>query len=399
MLHAPRLAPSWSKLKAPLFAGLLCSGSLSAHAVLWETQADRLQRVSAAMLDAAPVLSPPHKPGLGVRFFLDLSFLPKINPKVGAKSEKVPSSPVHTIPSLEVGTHFKWGGFGLGVRAYGGFLPPLPKLITQIDAKVSQNAYGGLLDTSFGLGGPLEGFVSGGAHWTKAKAEGKIASQEGSDRFDVSTRLTLFGAGVIHRGWGVYGSYLGFLRKSKSKFKIEEGGTDLSLDDDMSDAKIPISSQISVGWVPSNLPYSVSLSFLYVPSRIFMPRLSVSYSFYQADLQSGLASSAESKKKPNKDSESAPAKADAKSGEAGDPKAENKPEAATDAAQPAPGAAAGVKAKPTPASPAKAEPGSGTEAPEATPTDPAGSKLDSGKPSEEGDKVAPAKPKKPKRKQ
>jgi hypothetical protein len=265
----------------------------TAKAVLWETQADRLQMVSAALLDGMPVLSPAQKAGLSLRVFADTSFLPKTNPKIGAKSEKVPSSPVHAVPSLEAAGHFKLGNFGLGAKIYGGYLPGLPQAVTQLKAKINQSSYGGFLEGSYLIWAPWEVFGALGGHWTKANAKGPIASKEGDDVFDVKTQIAMFGGGIVNQSWGIYTSYMAALRKSRSEFKIVEDVTDLTLDDNMKDAKVPFASQFSVGWVPNQLPYSVSLSFLYVPSRLFMPRLSLSYAFFQADLQAGESSSAE----------------------------------------------------------------------------------------------------------
>ncbi|MCA2958679.1 MAG: hypothetical protein IOD12_00410, partial [Silvanigrellales bacterium] len=103
------------------------------------------------------------------------------------------------------------------------------------------------------------------------------ASREGDkDTFDSSTRVIHLSLGMLHKESRLYAALLMGHKSTTSKLFIKEDDTELSLDDTLSDAKVPLLAQSTVGWV-SPFGMNAALSFLYVPNRLFMPRLSLGY--------------------------------------------------------------------------------------------------------------------------
>jgi hypothetical protein len=254
-----------------------------ARAIQWETQADRLQNISATLVDGMPVPRPMKFNDVGVGMTGDVTFLPKLNPTVGAKNEKVPQAKFHLIPNAEVVGAMTLGkSFGIGLRAYGGFLPPMPKFLSGIDAKLMQHDYGAIGDASWLVSRGWIAFGQVGWHATGGVVKGKIASKEGSDTFDFKTRIIHMSAGGMHRKSRLYAAYLVGLKDTLSKLAIAEDDTSLELRDKLDDAQIPLLSQATVGWAPS-FGANVALSFLYVPNRIYTTRLSLGYVHYFAE--------------------------------------------------------------------------------------------------------------------
>ncbi len=81
------------------------SSASQLSAASWEEQAERLQMVSASLLDAQPLLSPTIDGQTKGSFRLEgkaiISVLPKMNATVGGKSEQPPQPPAHSIPTIE----------------------------------------------------------------------------------------------------------------------------------------------------------------------------------------------------------------------------------------------------------------------------------------------------------
>jgi hypothetical protein len=100
-----------NRFSAWLVLSLLVSGNVTAFGVNWEQQSERLLQISGSILEGVPMGDPAiSKYRLGL--YADVSLLPKLNPTIGSKTEKVPSSPVHAVPSLLAGAAFdiasKW---------------------------------------------------------------------------------------------------------------------------------------------------------------------------------------------------------------------------------------------------------------------------------------------------
>lgn len=251
--------------------------SNQAFAVLWMEQTERLQNVSASLLDGFPVLEPSVKRlGLGVKFHL--SFLPAVNPRVGSKQEKVPSSPIHTVPTF-------YGEYtlslskkmGLGLMGWLGYLPAGTEKLMGIKASLNQSQFGAAVALHSKFSGlmlslPL-GLQSGSAN-----LKGSITEAHANDSFQATSLLLFAAPSVKQIKTGLFGQFLMAMKKTQSTFYIESDDTTFVRQDTLQDSSLPLAFQFTLGW-ESKLGATVSLSELLVPNRLMMPRLSFSYTY------------------------------------------------------------------------------------------------------------------------
>lgn len=265
-----------------LFA-VFCAVPGSAYAsegVTWEEQAERLQNVSATLIDGAPISWIPAE-GWTLSAGAGLSLLPETNPTVGAKSEKVPASPAHAIPQVGVGYGLGFGVADLGARAWFGYLPSGVEQLVGIDAQMSQSAFGIAAGARFGLSIlPFVGAPGVEMGWQSASAEvqGAITAEDANDTFLVDSQLLFFGVGVYPESFGLHLAVVLGTKSTESSFEIPSDNTKLELDDDLSDAPLPLWLQFQAGWkFPFGL--SVGLAEIWVPDRVLMPRIFGQYEY------------------------------------------------------------------------------------------------------------------------
>jgi hypothetical protein len=256
---------------------MLFSGN--AFAVNWEQQAERLQQISATLLDGLPVPEPAFsRYGVGIK--LDTSFLPEPNTTVGSKKEKVPSSPVHTVPSIKgYAMHDISRKFRLGGNVYAGYLVPGLEGIMGVKAKLSQHAFGGqagvmyLLNSNFGISADL------GAHLTGGSLTGGITAVDAKDDFTFNTTILHFTSGIVMPKIGGWMNLLVGTRSSESELKIKSDKTDLKTKDTLADADVPVLTQVAAGWTHIPTGASVGLAYLIVPARLYMPRMNLGFAY------------------------------------------------------------------------------------------------------------------------
>lgn len=241
------------------------------YAETWEQQAERLQNVSAAMLDDVPfaeILSGSSH----VLFKSSLSILPKTNPTIGAKSESVPSSPIHMVPTVQADfIHQPQQSWSTGLRAWAGYLPSGTEKLVGLNASMSQWKLGASWINRFTLGELEPGFELG-LQKTAAKLSGAITASDANDEFKVSTQLVYGAIALRIPKWQTWTSLIFLRRTAESEFYIPADSTRLSLTDTMDDGGSPISEQIAAGYEFAN-GWQVGLGQLYVPDRLTMTRL------------------------------------------------------------------------------------------------------------------------------
>lgn len=261
-----------------LFAILFLSQSSSLHAVTWEAQAERLQQVSAAQLDAAPIPAPYSVP-LTFRFQVNSALLPKVDPTVGGKSEKVPAAPFHAIPMVQIEdggdlTPSKWISGGLWV----GHLPPGGEKLVGITAKLQQTIYGAGFMISH-KGQVFRPYLQFFAQQGTADMQGGITSEHAKDKFDVETKLwgVSLGNQMMLGGQNIWFAASFASRSADSKFYIEEDQTTFKLNDyqklSLGDGLRQVAGGIDFSW---GLRIGGGISN--VPNRITMPKAVVAYS-------------------------------------------------------------------------------------------------------------------------
>ena len=249
-----------------------------ALAITWEVQAERLVRVNAAVLDSAPVIAPlPESHAVGG--FVHMSLLPKVNATVGVKKEKAPSPPVHSVPSIQ-GTVVLGEPAGLkyGLGVYAGFLPAGAEKVFGLDAKFTQWQVGLYPEVTFNAGSSLTAFVALGFHLTKANIKGHITDPKSNDTFDSTSQIYHFSAGISHKHTNIWTGFLVGMKKTKAKFFIDLDGATIETVDTLQDATMPVVLQASLGWKHKS-GFGTALSEIFVPSRLFMPRLSLTYDY------------------------------------------------------------------------------------------------------------------------
>ena len=251
---------------------LLIFQPVFAQSVTWEQQAERLQNVSATLLDGLPLGEPVQSTSVEARAIF--SFLPKVNPKVGSKSEKVPSAPVHSVPTLQFNAV---AGKSFGMQLWAGYLPPGGEKLFGIKAKLSQWLVGGSVQGLLPLQG-FELFAPLGFQMGKSNLKGPIASPSSDDTFTSSSRFLCVAPGIRFPALHLWAGVLLSHKNTKSEFNISSEGTNLALTDTLSDSSFPYATQFSVGWYHES-GLQLALSELLVPKRITMPRLLVSYQY------------------------------------------------------------------------------------------------------------------------
>lgn len=244
--------------------------------VLWIDQAQRLQEVSASLLDSIPVAVPlPNALSLGVR--ADVSFLPTPNPRVGGKIEKLPTSPIQSIPLI-----FSSVGLGLGssermsAEISAGLLPPGVEKLLGVKASLLQTHVGGRFQLSTVRFGQARLNMGVGMARTTSSVEGTFSSTSGTDRFSAEAQFKFAEGSVQHARSGVWAGIALGSKKTTSRLSIQEDATDLKLTDTLANARQPYWSQFTLG-VAGRGRWSIALSELVVPDRVEMPRLSFSW--------------------------------------------------------------------------------------------------------------------------
>lgn len=263
-----------SLVPVAVLAGLAYETSAIASGVTWEEQAERLQNVSATLLDGVPI-SLVMPSGLFVSGGGAFSFLPEVNPQVGAKKEQVPSSPVHGIPTLQVSYGLDLTAVRVGSRVWAGYLPAGAEGLFGVDAELSQWSVGGSIAAGFAmLLPPLVGGPALELGWQKSSAavSGAITAKNAQDEFDAETQIFYVSLGLHPRTIGLHAAVMFGSKETKSTFKIPADSTRLALTDELSDASFPYLTQVQVGWkMPPGI--IVGLAELWVPERLTMPRL------------------------------------------------------------------------------------------------------------------------------
>lgn len=248
-------------------------------AAWWYEQAERLQHVSAALLDGPPISEPvPNKNFIGAR--LSLSVLPETNPTVGAKKEKVPAAPVHTVPTFVAGMQiFNSGRYSLMGTASAGYLY-LPESIGKlmgVKANLNQFAMGANAENMLRLSNMIL-TTSFGFQYSKVNVEGGITAAEAKDVFDATTTLVHLTQGIKGRTIPLWANAMFVVRRNSSKFNISLEKTEFARQDKMEDAQPPIATQVTIG-ASLGQSMQLALSEYIVPDRLIMPRVSFVYQY------------------------------------------------------------------------------------------------------------------------
>ncbi|MEY2988007.1 MAG: hypothetical protein RJB13_1528 [Pseudomonadota bacterium] len=245
----------------------------------WYEQAERLQLVSASLLDGAPIAEPvPTTTFIEARLLTSL--LPKPDPTVGAKQEKVPAAPLHTIPTFVAGFPFTSSGrFTLVGTGWGGYLL-LPKSIAStmgVKATLNQYIAGASLESFFRLNS-INLITSVGGQFGSYDLEGAITADDGEDSFSGSLTSFYLSQGVQARKIPLWANMMLLVRRGKSTFKVGKEKTVFIRSDTMADADLPLAAQITVGYTLFE-SLQLAASEYMVPNRSIMPRVSMAYQY------------------------------------------------------------------------------------------------------------------------
>lgn len=267
--------------RSPWYVGLsvLSFATLAqqASAVGWETQAERLQLVSAAMLDAEPMLTPiDSKWHLGLRSVV--SVLPKTNATIGGKTEQPPQPPVHSVPTLELGGKYDVGAVGsLHARAWAGYLPEAAAKTTGMNAVAKQTIWGLALGYDADRLSEVIVRTDIGSQSAVGHVQGAMTEEDANDRFDVSSRIDFASLTLSpQRLKSLWLQLQVAQRRVLSRFDIPKDDTSLEFFDESRVADGNASSQIAAGYGFKN-GISVAAGYLNVPGRLSMPRFLVGY--------------------------------------------------------------------------------------------------------------------------
>lgn len=263
-------------LYASVFFALL-TVTRHAFAVGWETQAERLQLVSAAMLDAEPMLTPiDSKWHLGLRSVV--SILPKTNATVGGKTEQPPQPPVHSVPTLELGGKYDVASAGaVHARVWAGYLPESAAKTTGMNAAAKQSIWGAALGYDADRLSDVIIRTDIGSQSAVGHVEGAMTEADASDRFDVSSRIDFASVTVSAQRLKTLWLQLQVAqRRVQSRFDIPKDDTSLEFSDESRVADGNASSQIAAGFGFQN-GISVAAGYLNVPGRLSMPRFLLGY--------------------------------------------------------------------------------------------------------------------------
>lgn len=256
---------------------VLFAAAPQAFAVAWETQAERLQLVSAAMLDAEPMLTPVDaKWHLGLRSVV--SILPKTNATIGGKTEQPPQPPVHSVPTLELGGKYDVAAAGaVHARAWAGYLPESAAKTTGMNAAAKQTIWGLALGYDADRMNQVIVRTEIGSQSGVGHVEGAMTEADASDRFDVSSRIDFASLTVSPQRFKTLWLQLQVAqRRVESRFDIPKDDTSLEFSDESRIADGNASSQIAAGYGFQN-GISVAAGYLNVPGRLSMPRFLIGY--------------------------------------------------------------------------------------------------------------------------
>jgi len=239
--------------------------------VVWEQQAQRLQDINASFLDAAPIVQP-QSVGKGLKFHLPLSILPKVNNTIGSKNEKVPTSPIHTIPIFSL----FYGQGSWSTEIWGGFLPTGAEKIMGLSSSVTE-FLGGLKGSySFVLSPDIKTELSLGLQYAQSDVEGGITEIKAKDSFKV--RSTLFYTGFSFIYSNMYWASLSLgTKNTHSILDIPSDQAHLVTRDTLSDSNIPLYTTLMVGLTYNS--WKVGIGEHYVPLRLWMPKAFVTYEY------------------------------------------------------------------------------------------------------------------------
>ena len=248
-------------------------------AAWWYEQAERLQLVSAALLDGAPISEPvPQSAFIEGRILTSL--LPKANPNVGAKKEKVPAAPIHTVPTLVGGMPIAASNrYALVTTAWAGYLP-LPRSVAKImgvNASLNQYLVGASAENVFRLP-KMFLTTSIGGQYGGVNLKGGITTEKAADTFDASLTTLYLSQGVQGRTIPLWANGMILFRRGKSTFNITAEKTEFIRADTMADAPIPLSAQITLG-ITLKKSLHLAVSEYMVPNRLIMPRVSIAYQY------------------------------------------------------------------------------------------------------------------------
>jgi hypothetical protein len=256
-----------------------CSASFVAFAegVKWEDQAERLQAINASFLDSVPFGDPigPSSRTVGVRAVI--TFLPKVNPTVGAKTEDVPSAPAHLIPILEYSQNFISNeSLRVSGGIHAGYLPAGGEKLLGLTASLSQYLFGGTaqLDLANIFGGFL--YIPLGLQLSHAEVTGNITTKESNDEFVADTQLITTGIGYGDNGGRFWKNLLIISKSTTSKFDIEVDSTSLTVEDTLDDGSLPFAVQLGAGMQLTPAIRS-GLAYLWVPERFSTGRILLNY--------------------------------------------------------------------------------------------------------------------------
>ena len=253
---------------------LMASGALG---VTWNQQAERLQLVSASLLDATPVLSPGSE-GYVMTAKSVVSTLPKMNATVGGKTEQPPQPPVHAVPTAELMARRHVANvMSLSGRAWGGYLPGAAAAATGMTASCAQSIYGGAVGAWSDLNGIGSFGIELGQQRNQAQIKGGITEVQAKDKFDVRTTLNFFAVTltpVVEPSLWVQGQRIA--RQVATTFEIPNDGTKFELTDRSSLGSAAAATQVALGYDFKN-HISAAVAYIHVPERVSMPRFLVGY--------------------------------------------------------------------------------------------------------------------------
>jgi hypothetical protein len=173
-------------------------------------------------------------------------------------------------------------GHIIGVRAWLGALPPGSEAVFGIKPSLFQYWGGAELGGAFAVSPATKAIFSAIGQYSGAEVQGKFISSEKSDKFTTTTTLIGFGAGAQHvpkKDIIAYFELRLFKKNTSTSLNIGDDSTQIKLTDDLSrDAVFGFPLLLSAG--AQYLEYSLTLSELYVPSRISMPSVTLGWNFY-----------------------------------------------------------------------------------------------------------------------
>lgn len=250
---------------APFLAACV---SPAAHAQENGLLLDRIVNISAAYLDVTPVGDPlASRQGFSGDLVTVLSFLPPLPSNDAVRD--IP--PLHGIPILRGG----WGGrpagwLGLGIRVWGGTLIPGMHRIVKFDGTPRQWLAGGsvaLFGEGLGAFVPYAGF---GFQYVESGVDG-IRNPVPSD-VETTSRLPHAEFGLEMTRWHLWVGAVVARKDTFIRVVSADGEVLVNARDRLGDARFPTVLQLSLGYRGME-GVVVGLSEVWVPSRLYMPRL------------------------------------------------------------------------------------------------------------------------------